>query len=123
MLFVLCIMLIVFVVDFVGSTVALLSGPSASTSRLFSVLSGELVVLEKRPHIPTEGLLHEPHTSAPLRRLLDVHQKRANRKRKGRSKDSMVVLTHGHTARMLDMKGREAGDGALWNLVRLVSYI
>jgi hypothetical protein len=59
--FISSIILIAFVVDFVGTTVALLSGPPASTLRLFSIRSGELI-LERRLHIPTEGLLRPAAT-------------------------------------------------------------
>jgi hypothetical protein len=64
-LFVLSIMLIVSVVDFVGSTVALLSGPSASTLRLFSIFSGELM-LERGSIYPLKGCCMNHHTSALL---------------------------------------------------------
>jgi hypothetical protein len=107
-LFALSIILIVSVVDFIGSTVALLSGPSASTLRLFSIFSGELI-LERRLHTPTKGLLHEPpYLGSDV--AFTTFTRRSSEEGKEEAKEAeqgLVVLTQGHTARMFDTKGRE----------------
>jgi hypothetical protein len=106
-LFVLGIILIVSVVDFVGSTVALLSGPSASTLRLFSIFSGELI-LERRLHTPNEGLLHEPpYLGSDVAFTTFTRRSSEEGKEEAKAEQGLVALTQGHTARMFDTKGRE----------------